>query len=52
MIRGHGGIGKSSLAARYAVMFRDLYSDGVYLFNAESWAMLQASMRENVSLCV
>ena len=49
MIRGLGGIGKSSLAARFAVMFKDAYSDGVFFHNAETWAMLETSIRENVS---
>ncbi|XP_062512019.1 uncharacterized protein LOC134187868 isoform X2 [Corticium candelabrum] len=48
VIRGLGGIGKSSLAARFAVMFKDAYSDGVFFHNAETWAMLETSIRENL----
>ena len=44
-----GGVGKSSLIAKYALLWKHLYSDGVLYFNAESWATLTSSVICNVS---
>ena len=44
-----GGIGKSSFTAKYALLWKHLYSDGVLYFNAESWATLTSSVIYNVS---
>ena len=43
-----GGIGKSALVEKYAVLWQKMYTDGVFYFNAESLAMLHISIRKNV----
>jgi hypothetical protein len=48
IINGMGGIGKSALGEKYAVLWQKLYAGGVFYFNAESLAMLHISIRRNV----
>ncbi|XP_062504586.1 uncharacterized protein LOC134181340 isoform X3 [Corticium candelabrum] len=50
VIKGMGGVGKSSLAAKYAFQCKYLYSDGVLYFNAESWATLTNSVIHNLTV--
>ncbi|XP_062504100.1 uncharacterized protein LOC134180933 [Corticium candelabrum] len=50
VIKGMGGVGKSSLAAKYAFQCKHLYSDGVLYFNAESWATLTNSVIHNLTV--
>lgn len=50
MVTGLGGIGKSAVAADYALQMKEVYVGGVFRFNAESWPSLHISVRENVSL--
>eukprot|EP00118_Oscarella_pearsei_P016430 m.156667 g.156667 ORF g.156667 m.156667 type:complete len:602 (+) comp38690_c0_seq43:602-2407(+) len=50
VICGLGGVGKTSLAFRYADRFRQAYSDGIFHFNAESPATLHTSLDENVRM--
>ena len=44
-----GGIGKSSLAEKYAFLWQKMYGDGVFHFNAETLSTLHISIRKNVS---
>ena len=44
-----GGLGKSSLIAKYALLWKHLYSDGVLFFYAESLATLTNSVMHNVN---
>ena len=44
-----GGLGKSSLIAKYALLWKHLYSDGVLFFYAESLATLTNSVIRNVN---
>jgi hypothetical protein len=48
IINGMGGIGKSALGEKYAVLWQKLYAGGVFYFNAESLAMLHISIRRNL----
>ncbi|XP_065839846.1 uncharacterized protein [Oscarella lobularis] len=50
VISGVGGVGKTTLANCYVSRHARAYSDGVFLFNAESYASLLASVRRNLLL--
>ena len=41
-------MGKSSLAAKFALLWKHMYSDGVLYFNAESEETLIDSIKQNV----
>ena len=53
-----GGVGKSSVALKYARQWKEWYGDGVLLFNGdgvllfngESYPSLHTSVRQNVTL--
>jgi tetratricopeptide (TPR) repeat protein len=46
VVSGLGGIGKSSVALKYARQWKDWYGDGVLYLNAESYASLYMSVRK------
>lgn len=48
VVNGLGGIGKSSVALKYAAELKEWYGDGVLHFNAESYASLHMSVRQNI----
>ncbi|XP_062504700.1 uncharacterized protein LOC134181438 isoform X2 [Corticium candelabrum] len=48
VINGLGGCGKSHLSEKYAVLYKEMYSDGIFYFNAESLASLHLSIRKNL----
>ncbi|XP_062504578.1 uncharacterized protein LOC134181335 isoform X3 [Corticium candelabrum] len=50
VIKGMGGVGKSSLAAKFALLWKHLYSDGVLYFNAESEETLIGSIKQNLTV--
>ena len=50
VINGMGGVGKSSVAEKYAFLWHKLYADGVFHFNAETLATLHMSIRNNVRI--
>lgn len=45
-------MGKSSLAAKYATKYKQMYPDGVLYFDAESWSTLSSSVLHNVTLFI
>ncbi|XP_062504391.1 uncharacterized protein LOC134181184 isoform X2 [Corticium candelabrum] len=49
VVQGMGGLGKSSLIAKYALLWKHLYSDGVLFFYAESLATLTNSVIRNLT---
>jgi hypothetical protein len=46
VIHGASGVGKTYLAIQYAQNFHDVYCDGVFYLNAESWPSLHVSLRQ------
>ena len=50
IINGMGGIRKSALAKKYAILLHKMYRDGVFFFNAETLSSLHISIRKNVRL--
>lgn len=48
VVNGMGGIGKSSVAERYAFLWKETYRDGIFHFNTESVSSLHMSIRQNV----
>jgi tetratricopeptide (TPR) repeat protein len=48
VVNGLGGVGKSSVALKYAIKWKEWYQGGVMLFNAESYSSLHNSVRQNM----
>ncbi|XP_065839837.1 uncharacterized protein [Oscarella lobularis] len=48
ILRGVGGVGKTSLAYSFAFRYADAYVREIHHFNAESFACMEASLRDNM----